>query len=336
MDRYRVGVAPHIRWEENTQSVMRDVCIALLPSLLWGCYLFGWRALVITVLSVCFCVLTEAAFQKMLHHPITVSDGSATVSGLLLAMNLPVGVPLWMIPLGAVFAIGITKQLFGGLGKNFVNPVLSARAFLFISFPAYMTSFPRPDSDLSPFSISLSDRVLADAVSGATPLKELKNGVIPQMEWTDLLSGNYAGSIGEVSSLLLLAGFLYLLVRGVITWHIPVFYVGTVAVLCFLFPQAGSALEYTFFSVFSGGLILGAVFMATDYVTSPVTRWGKVVYGILCGGLTVLIRFFGGYPEGVSFAILMANLLVWYLDRLFRPAPYGSWKRRAVKGGDKK
>lgn len=332
MDHYRVSVSPHVRHEDSTRSIMTDVCVALTPSLLWGIYLFGMRAFSITVISVLSCLFFEALSQKLMRRPVTISDGSATVSALLLAMNLPVAVPLWVVPLGAFFAIVITKQLFGGLGKNFVNPVLAARAFLFISFPAYMTSFTRPGVYFSPFRPKLDASAVADAVSSATPLRSLKEGVLPEASLREILVGEYAGSIGELSSLLLLLGFVYLLLRRVISWHIPVSFLSTVALLSFLFPKAAPAWEFTVYSLCSGGLLLGAIFMATDYVTSPVTRGGKLVYGVLCGALTVLIRYFGGYSEGVSFAILMANLLVWYLDRWFRPAPYGTrralWRRK--------
>jgi len=329
MEQYRVGVSPHFRYEESTRTVMLDVLIALSPALLWGVYVFGFRAAVIAVLSVFCCVGTEWICQKWMRRPVTVSDLSAAVSGVLLAMNLPVSVPLWLIPLGAFFAIAVTKQLFGGLGKNFVNPVLVARAILFISFPAYMSRFTEPFERLSPFSIRPDPEALADAVSSATPLRGLKDGVLPaDLDWMDLLMGNYAGCIGEVSSLILLAGFVYLLVRRVVTWHIPLSYLGTVALITALFPRAeGLRWEFMGTSLLSGGLLLGAFFMATDYVTSPVTSGGKLVYGILCGGLTVLIRYFGGYSEGVSFAILIGNLMVWYLDRLFMPRAYGISRR---------
>jgi len=332
MEPYRVGVSPHIRQEENTRSIMLDVCIALIPSLIWGSYVFGLRVLVIALIAVLSCVGLEWLSQKIMRRPVTVSDGSALVSGLLLAMNLPASVPLWLIPLGAAFAIVLVKQLFGGIGKNFVNPVLAARVFLFLSYPIYMSRFTEPFVHLDPFSISPDSSRIADAVTSATPLSVLKQGQIPEnISITDLLTGSHAGCIGEGASFILLAGFLYLTVRKVITPHIPLSFLGTVALLSYLFPQAGGRMEFMIYSLSSGGLLLGAIFMATDYTTSPVTRGGKIVYGILCGALTVFIRFFGAYSEGVSFAILLSNLLVWYLDRLFRPRPYGLEKRFGTK-----
>lgn len=336
MDSYRVGNSPHIRHEDTVSSIMLDVIFALTAPLVWGIYVFGWRALTVTLLSVISAVLFEALYEKITHRPNTVRDLSAVVTGLLLAMNLPVSVPLWLPVLGSFFAIVVVKQLFGGLGKNFVNPVLASRAFLFVSFPAYMCRFTEPFSVLNPFSVSLREESLVDAVSSATPLKELKGGSLPQSATVfDLLTGKYAGCIGEVSALLLLIGGIYLLTKKVISWHIPVSFLGTIALLTFLFPQAGTRFEFMTASLLSGGVILGAVFMATDFVTSPVTGGGKLVYGVLCGALTVFIRYFGGYSEGASFAILMANLLVWYLDQLFMPRPYGTKKEKAPKPTEK-
>lgn len=322
MDQFRVGISPHVRHGDTTRTVMLDVCIALVPSVIWGIYAFGLRALFICLISLVCCIGFEALCQRIMGRPVTVSDGSAAVSGLLLAMNLPVSVPLWIVPIGAFFAMVVAKQLFGGLGKNFVNPVLCARVILFVSFPAAMTTYVQPFTGAA-----------VDGISSATPLSAMNQGLLPQgYTLSELLCGTMPGCIGEVSSLLLLAGFLYLLVRRVITWHIPVAYLGTMALITLLFPAVGSGVEYMTYSMFSGGLILGAVFMATDYVTSPVTRGGKLVYGVLCGLLTYLIRRFGSYPEGVSFAILMMNVPVWYLDRFFRPRAYGTARFKKKEG----
>ncbi len=316
-----VSPSPHIKSPETTTTVMLDVIIALTPALLWGIYIFGLRALAITLISVGACVGFEAITQFLLHRPITIKDLSAAVTGVLLAMNLPVTVPLWMPVVGALFAIVVVKQLFGGIGKNFVNPALSARVFLF-SWASEMSTFSVPGARINSFAPVLDK---ADIIAGATPLASLGAGKLPETNLFDMLIGNVGGCIGEVSSLLLIAGGIYLIVfRKVITWHIPVAYIGTVAVLTFLFPQYGGvALDYMLCEIFAGGLMLAAVFMATDYATSPVTPTGRIIYGIGCGAITVLIRYFGSYPEGASFSILIMNMLVWYLDKLTMPRRFG-------------
>ncbi|MBQ4354539.1 MAG: RnfABCDGE type electron transport complex subunit D [Clostridia bacterium] len=316
-----VSSSPHIKSPETTTTVMLDVIIALLPAFIWGIYVFGLRALVIGVICVGACIGFEAAAQFVLHRPITIGDLSAAVTGLLLAMNLPVTVPLWMPVVGAFFAIVIVKQLFGGIGKNFVNPALAARVFLF-SWAGEMTTFQLPGKTISSLAVTLQD---ADIVAGATPLASLKMGTLPDINLFDMLIGNIGGCIGEVSSLLLIAGGIYLIVfRRVITWHIPAAYIGTVALLTFLFPQHGGvAFDFMLCELLSGGLIIGAFFMATDYATSPVTPLGRIIYGVGCGIITVLIRFFGSYPEGVSFSILIMNMLVWYLDKATMPRRFG-------------
>lgn len=321
---FTVSPSPHIRTEDTTRSIMADVCIALLPALIWGIYLFGFRALTITLVSVIFSVMSEFVFEKALKKPLTVSDFSAVVTGMLVGMNLPVSVPLWMPAVGAVFAIIVVKQLFGGIGKNFMNPALAARVFLF-AWPSHMgaEAFISPGVKLSPFAISVDT---ADAISSATPLSYLKNGDSPDISLFDMILGNMPGCIGEVSALLLTVGFLYLLIRRVISWKIPILYIGTVAVVTFIASKTSLPFEFAAQQILSGGLFLGAIFMATDYTTSPMTERGKTIYAIGCGLLTVFIRYFGGYAEGVSFSILIMNLLVWYLDRYTKPVRFGGGK----------
>lgn len=316
----KVQSSPHIKSPETTATVMLDVLIALIPAFIWGVYVFGTRALVIGVISVSAAVGFEALTQFLLHRPVTVSDLSAAVTGLLLAMNLPVAVPLWMPVVGAFFAIVVVKQLFGGIGKNFVNPALAARVFLF-SWAGDMSTFQKFGEKINSAAVTLTE---GDIVAGATPLASLKQGVIPDANIFDMLTGNMGGCIGEVSSILLIAGGVFLLVRRVITWQIPVAYIGTVALVTFLLPKGGGiAADFMLYELLSGGLMLGAIFMATDYSTSPVTPNGRLLYGCGCGLITVLIRYFGSYPEGVSFAILIMNLLVWYIDKLTMPRRFG-------------
>ncbi len=312
---------PHIRAYDTTRTVMLDVCIALLPALIWGIYIFGARVLMLTAISVIFAVLAEAGYEKLVDKPITVLDFSAVVTGLLLALNLPVSAPLWIPAVGAVFAIVVVKQLFGGIGKNFVNPALAARVFLF-AWPELMNTFTASDAKISAFTVGAPD-----VIASATPLASLKNGSFPEgSSLFNAIIGYEGGSIGEVSALLLTAGFIYLLVRRIITWHIPVAYIGTVFVLALIFPKGAPTLDFALWEIFSGGLFLGAIFMATDYSTSPITKRGRLIFGIGCGALTVFIRYFGGYPEGVSFSILIMNLLVWYIDRYTKPTKFGGGK----------
>ena len=315
-----VAPSPHIKSPEKTSTVMLDVVIALLPAFAWGVYVFGFRALLLAVISIAACIGFEAGTEFLLHRPITVGDLSAVVTGLLLVMNLPVTVPLWMPVVGAFFAIVIVKQLFGGIGKNFVNPALAARVFLF-SWAAEMTNFSAVGSRVNSLAYTLGS---ADIVAGATPLASMKTGALPNATLFDLFIGNIGGCIGEVSALLLIAGGLWLLIRKVITWHIPVAYIGTVAILTFAFPRLdGTSVESMLYEILAGGLMLGAIYMATDYATSPVTRYGRLLFGVGCGLITFLIRRFGSYPEGVSFSILIMNLLVFYIDKLAMPRRFG-------------
>ncbi|MBQ3100009.1 MAG: RnfABCDGE type electron transport complex subunit D [Clostridia bacterium] len=320
----KVSASPHVKHWETGRVLMLDVVIAMIPALIWAVYLFGWRALTLTVISVASCMMFEFLFQKLLKRPITVLDCSSVVTGILLAFNLPVSTPLWIPVMGAFFAIVIVKQLFGGIGKNIVNPALAARVFIFTSWPNEIKNF------ILPFNKPSALNVTVDATATATPLVSLKQGVSPDVTLFDMIIGNMPGCIGEISVVLLVTGGLYLLARRVITWHIPVSFIATVAVLTYLFPQNQSvqAWEFMLTELCTGGLMLGAFFMATDYATSPVTSSGRVIYGIGCGLITVFIRYFGGYNEGVSFAILIMNLLVWYIDKFTRPRIFGALPKK--------
>lgn len=301
--------SPHVKHKSTTTVVMRDVLIALAPAFIWSVVVFGLKALLLTAISVAACVLFEFGYQKLMKKPVTISDLSAAVTGVLLAFNLPSTAAWWVVLPGAFFAIVIVKQLFGGIGKNVVNPAIAARIFMFVSWPQQMSYFNEP---------------MSDAISSATPLASLKAGVLPEYSIMDAFLGFIPGSLGEVSALMILIGLAYLLVRRVITWHIPVSFIGTVALFALIFPVAGNAVQSLAYSLLSGGLMLAAVFMATDYTTSPVTKTGRLIYGFGCGLITVAIRYLGAYAEGASFAIMIMNLLVWYIDRVTLPKPFGS------------
>lgn len=312
-----VSSSPHIRSRITTDWIMYMVLLALLPATCMGVYLFGVPALILIVCSVATCVATEFIYEKLMHKPVTIKDGSAMVTGLLLALNLPSGAAWWMAVLGGIFAILVVKQLFGGLGQNIMNPALAARCFLMISFPARMTDFATGDSVTAK---------LVDTVSGATPLAEIKNGG----SW-DLMSmflGNIRGTIGETSALLLLLGGIFLVVMKIIDLRIPLTYIGTFAVFALLFGGHGFDLSYLAAEICGGGLMLGAFFMATDYVTSPITPRGKIIYGIICGCLLGIFRLFGASAEGCSYSIIFANVLVPLIERFTVPKPFG-------KGGEK-
>ncbi|MCL2518226.1 MAG: RnfABCDGE type electron transport complex subunit D [Oscillospiraceae bacterium] len=316
--------SPHIKTPNNSRVLMIDVLVALTPALIWGVIVFGPRALTVVTVSILSCVIFETLFRLILKRPQTILDFSAVVTGLLLAFNLPASVPLWIPIVGAFFAIVIVKQLFGGIGKNIMNPALAARVFLY-SWSKHMTAFPEPSflngEHMPAFAISINN---IDATASATPLTVIKQGAIPSdTSIFDMLIGNCAGTIGEISAVLLILGGLFLLARKVITWHIPVTFIGTVAVLAFLKNISGSSIDFMLYEILGGGLMLGAFFMATDYATSPVTKTGRLIYGAGCGLLTVLFRFYGGYAESVSFAILIMNLLVWYIDRFTKPVRFG-------------
>ena len=313
---------PHIRSNETTQTIMRDVIVAMLPALVFACVRFGARALALTAVSVVACVFWEWLYRKLMKKHQTVGDLSAVVTGMLLAFVSPVTMPYWMAVVGAFFAIIIVKQLFGGIGKNFVNPALAGRAFLVGSYAGVMTTWIDPAAGKAPLMGST-----ADIVTAATPMAYLKvgdmAGLAEKYEVMDLFIGNCGGSMGEVSALALLVGGAYLIYRKVIGWHIPVAYIVTVAVLSFLFPKAGSGFEWMMYSVFGGGLFLGAIFMATDYVTSPVTKKGQLIFGLGCGLFTVLIRYFGSYNEGVCYSIMVMNLLVPLIEKYTKPTRFG-------------
>lgn len=313
--RFLVSSSPHIRSGESTKRIMMDVAIALLPALFSGIWFFGLRALWLTIVAVGFAVASEIAMQKIMKRPVTVSDFSAVVTGILIAFNVPATLPLWMVAIGAIFAIVIAKQCFGGVGHNFINPALAARAVLFASWPVDMTAWVKPG---------------VDAITTATPLALIKgteavNQVLPSL--MDLFIGNVGGTIGETSALALLIGGLYLLHRKVISYRIPVVYMATVGVLAFLF--SGFNLSYVPYHLFAGGLFLGAIFMATDYSSSPMTAKGQVIFAIGCGLLTTVIRFFGGYPEGVSYSILLMNIATPLIDRFTLPRKFGEVKKSA-------
>ena len=302
-----ISSSPHIRTSKNVSSVMRDVFIALLPAALAGVYYFRVAALINIVVAVFGAVAAEYAVQKFMKRQVTVKDYSAAVTGLLLAMNVPASLPWWITLIGSIFAIVVVKQLFGGLGHNFMNPALAARAVMLASWPVQMTSWTTPG---------------ADAVSTATPLAVLKGIEGGQAAGImDMLLGNTAGCIGETSALLLLLGGIYLIYRGVISYHIPVIYIATVAVLSFLF--SGFQVSAISYNVLAGGLMLGAFFMATDYASSPVNIKAQIVYAFGCGLLTTVIRYFGGYPEGVSYSILLMNVAAPLLDKYLVPKVFG-------------
>ena len=327
-----ISSSPHIHSPVTTQTIMRDVLIALAPAAIGGVYFFGLRALLVMLISVAGCVFFEWLCSKMMKFTCKVYDLSAAVTGLLIAMVCPPTVPYWCILVADFFAIVVVKQLFGGVGRNLVNPALAARAFLF-SWPALMTTWVKPGfmNNMQLLTVAETPVQNLDALTSATPLAAMKAGQLPAEGLMDMLWGNIGGCIGETSVILLLIGFAYLLYRKVITARIPLAYIGTVAVLSFLFPMGQDRLTWMAYQLFTGGLMLGAIFMATDYVTSPLTRLGQVVYGIGCGVLTVMIRYFGGYNEGVSYAILIMNCCVVLLDRIGRPTKFGAPKKEAGK-----
>lgn len=309
-----VEPSPHIKSGVTTKGIMLDVVIALLPACLFGIYQFGARAAILLAIGVISAVLFEWLIEKILKRKNTIHDLSAVVTGLLVSMNLPASVPYWMPLVGAFVAIVLIKQLFGGIGKNFLNPALAARVFLFLSWSDKMATFAPPRG--------------VDAVAYATPLASLTESGVAGASVLDMFLGKTGGCIGEISALLLILGGIYLIVRRVITWHIPVCYLGTVAVFALILPESGAMfnLNNMLTQLFAGGLMLGAIFMATDYVTCPITKWGRVIFGVGCGLITVLFRAFSSYPEGVSFAILVMNSLVWYIDKMTKPRVFGGVK----------
>ena len=314
--------SPHIRSNEDTRSIMLDVIIALLPAMGWSIYCFGIKALVLTLVSVVSCVFFEWAYRKLMKKSCMVGDLSAVVTGMLLSFVCPVDLPWWVIIIGAFFSIVVVKQLYGGIGCNFLNPALAGRAFLLASYATCMTTWAIP-------------QIRPDVTSAATPMAIMKEGteealttLMSNYPIGDMFLGKIGGSLGEVSALCLLVGGIYLLIRKVISWQIPVAYIGTVAILTLIAAPAGmDNVQYMLYNVFGGGLMLGAIFMATDYATSPVTKPGQLIFGIGCGLLTCFIRRFGSYPEGVCYSILIMNCTTWLLDKYIRPTIYGAVKK---------
>ena len=327
-DLYHVSSSPHVRSKDTTSKIMLYVIMALLPTSLFGIYNFGFRALILILVTIASCVASEWIFNKIVHKKNSINDLSAVVTGLLLALNLPASLPWWEAVIGGVFAIVIVKMMFGGLGQNFMNPALGARCFLMISFAGKMTSFTY------------------DGVTGATPLAIIKNGD-KATAVADLLAsgdgktqvatsvlkmflGTIGGTIGETSALALLIGAAYLLIKKVITWRIPVCYIGIFAIFALIFGGRGFDLTYLAAEICGGGLMLGAFFMATDYVTSPITPKGQIVFGVLLGVLTGIFRIFGASAEGVSYAIIICNLLVPLIEKVTIPVPFG---KEGIKDG---
>ncbi len=312
-----VAYQPQVRTNTDTRRLMLDVIIALLPAVLASVWQFGLHPLVVIASSVISAVFFEWLYRKLMKKDNTVGDLSACVTGLLLALTLPTGAPWWMPIVGSLFAIVVVKQLYGGIGKNFLNPALAGRAFLLASYAAVMGRYAVP-VDLRGF--------MADAVTMATPLSYMKAGeALPAyFTYKSMFLGVMPGCIGELSALALLIGGAYLLIRKVISWRIPVSFIGTVALLTLAFGKSGYGnVDWMLSNLLSGGLMLGAIFMATDYATSPVTLNGQLLYGFGCGALTVLIRYFGGFPEGVSYAILIMNLCAWAIDKAFHRHQFG-------------
>lgn len=303
MNRLISSVSPHFNGKRTTRRIMLDVIIALMPAAVASVIIFGWRSLLVIAVCSASCVASELLFELLCKREITIGDLSAVVTGILLAFNLPVGIPIWQAVFGSVVAIVVVKQIFGGIGQNFANPAMTARIVLMTAFSGSMTTWVFPHAE-------------ADAVTSATPLAAAaKNSITEMPSYLTLLLGDHAGCIGETCAAALLAGGVYLMIRRVITWHTPVCYIGTVALVTFITGRD------PLYQVLSGGLILGAVFMATDYATTPKTKLGKVIFGVGCGLITILIRFWGSLPEGVSFSILIMNILTPYISKLTRRRP---------------
>ena len=309
------GVSPRIKDRTSVDTIMLDVLVALTPALVMGAFLFGFRVLVMAAVSVISCMGFEYLYCRWTKKPVAIRDLSACVTGVLLSMTLPVTAPYWAPVLGGAFAILVVKQFYGGLGKNFMNPALAGRMLL-LSFPGMMTTWVE--------ALDRQNVVGVDAVSTATPMAYLHLGKVPELTLQQMLLGQHGGAMGEVASFMLILGGLYLLCRRVISWRIPGAFLGTVAVLTLLFPRGQvEAVQWMQYNLLSGGLLLGAIFMATDYATSPVTPRGQLLYGVGCGCLTVVLRYFGSYPDGVGFAILTMNCCVWLLDRVGLPRRFG-------------
>ena len=311
-DLYHVSSAPHVRAKDTTSRIMLYVIIAMLPAALFGIYNFGLRALLLILVTVASCVASEWIFNKIVHKKQTIGDLSAVVTGMILALNLPVNLPIWEAIVGGVFAIVIVKMLFGGLGQNFMNPALAARCFLLIAFAKDMTNF------------------VTDTYTGATPLAAMRNG--EAVNTMDMLIGRTAGTIGETSVIALIIGAIFMILMGVIDLRIPASYIVTFSVFMMLFGGHGVDANYITAQLCAGGLMFGAFFMATDYVTSPITPRGQILFGICCGIFTGIFRCFGANAEGVSFAIILSNILVPLLEKITIPKAFGVVKEKAAKG----
>jgi len=314
-DLYHVSSSPHVRSKDTTERIMLYVIIALLPTTLFGIYNFGYRALILILVTIASCVASEWIFNKIVHKKQTINDLSAVVTGLLLALNLPATLPWWEAVLGGVFAIVVVKCMFGGLGQNFMNPALGARCFLLIAFAANMTNFT------------------IDSYTGATPLAAMRNG--DPVNTMDMLIGRTAGTIGETSAIAILIGAIFLILMGVIDLRIPASYIITFIVFMLLFSGHGADRTYITAQLCGGGLMLGAFFMATDYVTSPITPMGQIIFGICCGIFTGLFRCFGANAEGVSFAIILSNILVPMIEKYTVPRAFGMVKEAKKQEGGK-
>ena len=314
-DLYHVSSSPHVRSKDTTERIMLYVIIALLPTTLFGIYNFGYRALILILVTIASCVASEWIFNKIVHKKQTINDLSAVVTGLLLALNLPATLPWWEAVLGGVFAIVVVKCMFGGLGQNFMNPALGARCFLLIAFAANMTNFT------------------IDSYTGATPLAAMRNG--DPVNTMDMLIGRTAGTIGETSAIAILIGAIFLILMGVIDLRIPASYIITFIVFMLLFSGHGADWTYITAQLCGGGLMLGAFFMATDYVTSPISPMGQIIFGICCGIFTGLFRCFGANAEGVSFAIILSNILVPMIEKYTVPRAFGMVKEAKKQEGGK-
>lgn len=319
-----VSSAPHIRSGDTTRRTMLDVLIALIPALIAAVILFGLRALVLTVISAAVCVVVELLYCLVTRRKSTVGDLSAVVTGVLLAFSLPASCPYWVVAVGDAFAIIVVKGFIGGIGQNVFNPALGGRALIMLFWPATITRYGTEAVDAFNFGA-------VDIVSSSTPLQTMARPALPEASLLDMFLGKIGGCIGEVCTLALLIGLVYLLVRRVISWRIPVAYIGTMAVLTLVFYKTDNALTWMLYSIMGGGAMLGAIFMATDYVTSPTLPSAQLVYGIGCGALTVLFRYFGLFPEGVTYAILIMNACAWALDRAVPVKRFGVGKGGAGK-----
>ncbi|MBQ7137789.1 MAG: RnfABCDGE type electron transport complex subunit D [Clostridia bacterium] len=313
MSNFAVTSSPHLRDKATSQRIMQEVCLALVPAGIAGIILYGFNAALLIAICVATCVLSEFVWQKATKQAVTISDWSAVVTGLLLAYNLPATAPWWIAVIGSVIAIILVKQMFGGIGSNFMNPALTARAILFISWSGIMGAYPTAN----PFQFT------ADAVTGATPLATLNGGTNEGIKLLDLLLGNHGGVLGETCAIAIILGGVYLIVRGIADWRIPASFIGTVFV-CYLIKDGA---EMALYQLLSGGLLLGAFFMATNYATSPINKLGRVIFGIGCGFFLFIIRAFANYPEGCSFAILFMNVATPLIDRFTMPRPFGEVKK---------